>query len=96
MSELQNKAKDRNFLKMRLSGCYYLFKDKNVTPEEQLIMDSISFKIRQLLDGFKDNSIKLGFKAYDRCYYCKRKAIGEYQFNGKTMYLCNKHSDTMI
>jgi len=96
MSELANRARQRNYLKLRLIGCWNLFHNKNVTPEEKIIMDRILLDISFLLQLFTSNSIKLGFKAYNRCSYCKKKGVNEVLIHGHRRYLCNNHKNLPV
>lgn len=98
MSELSNKAKQRNFLKLRLSGCYSIFNnvdETNITKEESILIEEISLNISHLLHNFKSNSIKLGFKASDRCYLCGKKAVNDIFINGYKKYICSTHNDSI-
>lgn len=61
MSELSNRAKQRNWLKMRLMGCESIFYNKIITSDEKLIMSDILSDIKLLIDNFDENSKKLGF-----------------------------------
>ena len=61
MSDLSNRAKQRNWLKMRLMGCESIFYNKIITNDEKLIMSDVLSDIKLLIDNFDENSKKLGF-----------------------------------
>ena len=67
MSDWANKARQRNWLLMRLMGSVSLFGNRSVvTPKEALIMAEIHVNILKLINSFSDNSKQLGFKVKDK------------------------------
>jgi len=66
MSELANKARQRNWLLMRLIGAHSIFFNKVITIEEKVIMDNIKDQIKILIDNFGESSKQLGFKVKDK------------------------------
>jgi len=67
MSDWANKARQRNWLLMRLVGSVSLFGNRSVvTPKEALIMAEIHVNILKLINSFSDNSKQLGFKVKDK------------------------------
>ena len=64
----QEQWRKRAWLKAKIHSNFLVQADI-VTLEEQCILDQIRALQTKLLLEFKENSIKLGFKAKDRCSY---------------------------
>ena len=63
MSDLSNRAKQRNWLKMRLKGTLATFSAHNIiTQKENIKMAYIYNLILDVLKDFDEESRKLGFK----------------------------------
>ena len=68
MSELSNRAKQRNWLKMRLMGAISVFYPNNhiTTQQEKEKLLIIRNLVSELIGDFNDNSKLLGFKVKDK------------------------------
>ena len=64
MSELANKARKRNWLKMRLMGCESIFyANKDILTKKEIRRFLVLQKsIRLIINDFTKNSKELGFK----------------------------------
>jgi len=61
---LQTLTRARNVWKWRLTGMNGMFRIKNseLTDSERILMEEIRERIRELKDGFEENSKKFGIK----------------------------------
>ena len=94
MTEKQQLAKVRNWLKFQLLGKQIHTDSKYLTKLEKARIDKINYLIQTTVNNFDRNSSKLGLNVPEhRCYFSpcrnKTKYIGE--LYGKDVYFCKKH-----
>lgn len=93
MSDLSNRAKQRNWLKMRLMGAISVFYPNNwiTTQQEREKLLIIRNLVGELIGDFNENSRLLGFKVVNRCCFCGKKSDNAFLVRGKTQYVCKDH-----
>ena len=93
MSDLSNRAKQRNWLKMRLMGAISVFYPSNhiTTQQEREKLLIIRNLVSELVGDFNDNSRTLGFKVVNRCCFCGKKSDNVFLVREKKQYVCKNH-----
>lgn len=76
MTSKQEFARERNFIKLRITGTIYAhfnYRSKYFTNDENEIMKSISELQERLLEEFDNESVKLGLNVIPKCLCGKRR-----------------------
>jgi hypothetical protein len=87
-SEKQKLACHRNWFKFKLAGFYFPFQKDSLTNEENEKWNKIQELRRELLESFRENSVKKGLKVPNKCWCGKTAKYAS--FDG---LVCRKHSN---
>lgn len=66
-SEKQKLACHRNWFKFKLAGYYFPFEKNALTEDESQKWNKIQELRKELLESFRENSVKKGLKVHERC-----------------------------
>lgn len=90
----QQLARQRNWFKFRLVGCYIPINNEFVTEEERITINAINNLRTQLITNFDKCSKELGLRVPEHKCWCGKEAkIQIKDYNDILIWVCNKHKE---